>query len=99
MIGITSSRSTATATAEATGQSRLEKNSSHSTRPIIRVSGPPSRAGITNSPTAGMNTSMEPATIPGTESGRVTAKNALIGRQPRSAAASRRVGSSRSRFA
>ena len=35
MIGTTSSSSMAIATAEATGQSRLVKNSSHSTRPII----------------------------------------------------------------
>jgi hypothetical protein len=47
-----------------TGQSRLLKNSSHSTRPIISASGPPSSAGITNSPTAGMKTSMQPAMMP-----------------------------------
>ena len=38
------------------GQSELGKNSSHSTLPIISVSVPPRRSGITNSPTAGMNT-------------------------------------------
>ena len=59
------------ATALATGQARLEKNSSHSTRPIISAFGPPSSAGITNSPTAGMNTSIEPARMPLRDSGSV----------------------------
>ena len=88
MIGITSTNSITIATALATGQSRLLKNSSHSTRPIISESGPPSSAGITNSPTAGMKTSMQPAMMPALVSGTVIRTNALTGRQPRSAAAS-----------
>src|SRR5699024_9818847 len=96
MMGLTSTSSSAMATAAATGQSRLPKNSSQRTRPIIRLSGPPSREGITNSPTAGMKTSREPAMIPGSESGRVTVTKAFHGRQPRSCAASPRSGDSRS---
>ena len=59
------------ATALATGHARLEKNSSHSTRPIMRALGPPSSAGMTNSPTAGMNTSIDPARMPLRDSGKV----------------------------
>jgi hypothetical protein len=54
----------------------------------MSASGPPSSAGITNSPTAGMKTSMQPAMMPVMVSGTVMRKNALTGRQPRSAAAS-----------
>ena len=61
----------AMATAEATGQSRLLKNPLERTRPIIRLSGPPSSSGMTYSPTAGMKTSMEPAMMPGMASGTV----------------------------
>src|SRR5262249_22274556 len=93
-IGIVNIAISATATAAATGQSRLLKNSSHSTLPIIKVSGPPSRSGITNSPTAGMSTRSEPAAIPGNDNGRVTPRNARNGRAPRSAAASMRLLSS-----
>ena len=75
-IGPTSSTSRQIATAEASGQSALVKNSSHSTLPIISVSVPPSRSGITNSPTAGMKTSRQPATMPGSDSGRVTVRKA-----------------------
>ncbi len=49
----------------------LLKNSSQSTRPIIRVSGPPSSSGMTYSPMQGMKTSIEPAMIPALESGTV----------------------------
>src|SRR3546814_3323336 len=42
-IGMTSTSSRRTATAEESGQSRLLKNSLHSVLPIIRVSDPPSR--------------------------------------------------------
>ena len=80
-----------TATADATGQSRLLKNSSHSVLPIISVSEPPSRSGMTNSPTAGMKTSRQPAMTPGSDSGKVIFQKALIGGQPRSAAASSSV--------
>src|SRR5262249_25345758 len=93
-IGSARSASIATATAEAAGQSWFSKNSSQSTLPIISVSGPPSSSGITNSPTAGMNTSREPAAIPGEESGKVTERKARQGRAPRSAAASSRIQSS-----
>ena len=54
---------------------------------------PPRRSGITNSPSAGMNTNMKPARIPGRDNGRVIVKNALNGLQPRSAAASSKVRS------
>ena len=99
MIGTTSTTSMAMATARRVGQSRLEKNSSQSTRPIISVSGPPSSAGITNSPIAGMKTSMEPAMMPGIESGSVTWKKVASGRAPRSAEASSRLSSSFTRLA
>ena len=66
-----------TATAEDTGQSRLAKNSFHSVLPIISVCEPPSRSGMTNSPTAGMKTSRQPATTPGSDSGKVIFQNAL----------------------
>ena len=39
---------------------------------------------MTNSPTAGMKTSRQPATMPGIASGKVTFQKALIGGQPRS---------------
>ena len=50
--------------AEATNQSRLQKNSCHSTFPIIKFSDHPSNSRITNSPTDGMKTSIELAIIP-----------------------------------
>ena len=53
MIGTTSSSNISIATEPATGQSRLAKNSSESTRPIISWSVGPSSEGITYSPTAG----------------------------------------------
>ena len=99
MIGMTRNSSSAIATALATGQSRLLKNSVQSTLPIISVPGSPSSAGITNSPTAGMNTSRQPAMIPGIDSGSVTLRNDSHGRLPRSAAASSSVRSIFSRFA
>jgi hypothetical protein len=43
---------------------------------------------MTNSPIAGMNTSMEPAMMPGSDSGRVTDRKVCQGREPRSAEAS-----------
>ncbi len=39
---------------------------------------------MTNSPTAGMKHSSEPATMPGSDSGRVMLQNARVGGQPRS---------------
>src|SRR5205085_1746127 len=83
--------------AEATGQSRLPKNSSQSVCPIIDVLDEPSRSGMTNSPVIGMKQSSVPAMMPGSDSGTVTVKNARQGGQPRSAAASSNVGSSRAR--
>ena len=84
-----------TATAEASGQSRFEKNSLHRTRPSISVSEPPSRSGMTNSPTIGIKQSRAPAAMPGAASGRVTLQNARTGPAPRSAAASRKLPSRR----
>src|SRR5690606_28478702 len=84
-IGTSRMASMTMATAEATGQSRLAKNSSHSTRPIINVSAPPKSEGMTNSPMAGIKTSMEPATTPGMDSGRMTVRSVVKGRAPRSA--------------
>ena len=81
------------AVAEATGQSRLVKNSSHSVCPIIIWSEPAKRSGITNSPTIGMKHSTAPATTPGNDSGTVISQNAFAREQPRSAAASSRAGS------
>src|SRR5208282_4491417 len=98
-IGQISSASIATATDAATGQSWLVKNSSHSTLPIIRLSGPPRRSGMTNSPTIGMDTSSAPAATPGSDSGRVTLRKARNGLAPRSDAASSSVQSSFSRLA
>jgi len=45
-------------TAEATSQSRLLKSSFQSIFPTIKVSGPYSNSGMTNSPIDGMNTSI-----------------------------------------
>ncbi len=86
--------SRATATAEATGQSRFWKNSSAITRPIIGLSPRPMSEGITYSPVAGMNTSMAPATMPGIDRGKVTSLNTCQGFEPRSMAASSSVRSS-----
>ncbi len=80
--------SSSTATADETGQSRLLKNSFQSVLPIMSVSEPPSRSGITNSPTAGMKTRKQPAMTPGSDRGNVTCQNAFHGGQPRSSAAS-----------
>src|SRR5690606_38789601 len=93
-IGTSRMASMTMATADATGQSRLAKNSSHSTRPIISVSAPPKSEGMTNSPMAGIKTSMEPAMTPGIESGRMTVRRVVKGRAPRSAEASIRLWSS-----
>src|SRR3954470_22208213 len=83
--------SSTTASADATGQSRLPKNSSHSVCPIIAVEDEPSKSGMTNSPTIGIKQSSVPATMPGSDSGTVTSKNVRQGGAPRSAAASSSV--------
>ena len=54
----------------------------------MMLSGPPSSSGITNSPTAGINTSIDPAMIPPFVSGTMTLKNVFNGRAPRSSEAS-----------
>ena len=43
---------------------------------IVVVDGPPSRSGVTKSPSAGMNVSSAAAMIPGIVSGSVTWRNA-----------------------
>ena len=85
-----------TATAEDSGQSRLLKNSDHSVLPIISVSEPPRRSGMTNSPVAGMKTRKHPAITPGSASGNVICQKALVGGEPRSEAASSNDWSRRS---
>ncbi|MOA50110.1 hypothetical protein D3C78_1730880 [compost metagenome] len=54
---------------------------------------------MTNSPTTGMNTSMQPATMPFFDSGTVIFQKLLMWRAPRSAAASSRLGSCLTRLA
>src|SRR5205814_1130505 len=88
----------AIAIAAAAGQSTLSKNSCHSILPTISVPGPPNRSGMTNSPTAGMKTSRQPAATPGSDKGRITSRNTRRGRAPRSAAASTRLSSRRDRL-
>src|SRR5690606_25893301 len=99
MIGMTSTSSRSTATADASGQSRLPKNSVQSVLPIINVSAPPRRSGMTNSPVIGMKQIIAPAMTPGIESGNVIFQKAFSGGQPRSFAASSNVGSIFSRVA
>ena len=70
--------------ADAIGQLPALKNSLHSRRPIISVPGPPSSSGITNSPTAGIITSMQPAMMPALDSGSVMLRKAFHGLAPRS---------------
>src|SRR5436309_11374265 len=91
--GPTSSTSNTTATADATGQSLLVKNSSHRLWPIISALEPASRSGITNSPMIGMKHSNAPAATPGNDRGNVTSQNACRGEAPRSLAASSSAGS------
>src|SRR5262245_49467335 len=85
--------------ADATGQSRLKKNSVHKAGPIIWDAQPPSRSGITTSPTTGMNDSSAPAATPGSDSGNVISQNAFHAGQPRSDAASSNDSSILSRLA
>src|SRR3954471_17186285 len=94
MMGVTSMASSTAASADATGQSRLAKNSIQSVCPIIAVDEEPSRSGMTNSPMIGMKQSSAPATMPGRDSGTVMPRKAFHGGQPRSAAASSSVPSS-----
>src|SRR5262249_11921979 len=77
----------------------VPKHPAESRRPHIGLLGPPRSEGMTNSPTAGMKTSIEPAMTPGSESGSVMSKKARRGVLPRSPAASSRIGSSFSRVA
>src|SRR4051794_26734183 len=69
--GATNSTSSTRATADATGQSLLVKNSSHSVWPIIMEFDPASKSGTTNSPTIGMKHSNAPAHTPGSDNGNV----------------------------
>ena len=85
-----------TATALATGQSRLLKNSSHSTLPIIRVCEPPKSEGMTNSPMTGIKTKKHPAMMPVFDRGTVINQKAVRREQPRSSAASNKDPSIRS---
>jgi len=55
-MGITSKACMIIVTAEATSRSRLMKSSLQSIFPIIKVIGPHSNSGMTNSPIDGMNT-------------------------------------------
>ena len=71
----------------------------HSTLPIMMVRDEPSSSGMTNSPTAGMNTSRKPASTPGKDNGKVMVRNARQGRAPRSPGASSRLKSMRSSVA
>jgi len=57
-MGITNKACMIIVTAEATSQSRLMKSSFQSIFPTIKVSGPHSNSGMTNSPIDGMNTSI-----------------------------------------
>src|SRR6218665_3248762 len=87
-IGTTRISNSNTATAEASGQSRFAENSVHSVLPIISVSAPPNRSGMTNSPVIGMKQIIEPAMTPGSDNGKVIFQKAFQGGQPRSLAAS-----------
>jgi len=57
--------------------------------PIMMLFGPPSRSGVRKLPSARMNTSSEPETMPGSESGTMTEKKVRIWLAPRSRLASR----------
>ena len=57
---------------------------------IMAPSGPPTRAGVTKSPTVGMNINRDAAITPGRDRGRVTPVKRLTGPSPRSVAASSR---------
>ena len=98
-MGNTSTSNNAIATADATGQSIFDANSPYKTLPIIRTLPPPSKSGITYSPVAGINTSSEPAIIPGIVQGKVTVRKVANGFAPKSDAASSKVRSSFSIFA
>nr|WP_028920937.1 hypothetical protein [Pseudonocardia acaciae] len=54
---------------------------------------PPSIAGVTNAPSASVRVICAPATTPGSDSGNVTLASAVNQLAPRSAAASRTLGS------
>ena len=86
-------------TAEPNGQSRAVVNWFCTRLPIMTVFPPPIRSGVRKAPTQGMNTRMEPARMPGPESGITTRSSAGKGLAPRSAAASSSAGSSRSSVA
>ena len=83
--GATSSTTSSTiAAAEATGQSLLVKNSSHSVWPIISELEPAKQIRDHEFADDGMKHSSTPAPTPGSDSGNVTSQNACHGGAPRS---------------
>ena len=84
------------AIADPKGQSRESRNCWPIRLPAKIVLSPPRITGFRYSPISGMNTSSEPATMPGAASGRVIRRNARRGLSPRSSAASTSDQSSRS---
>ena len=77
------------ASAAPLGQLLIRPNWTWMRLAIMVPSGPPTRAGVTKSPTVGMKISRVAAITPGRESGSVTPVKRLIGPSPRSVAASR----------
>ena len=65
--------------------------------PYIEPALPPTRSGVTYSPTVGMKHMKKPAITPGRLKGRATRQKRCSGVDPRSAAASKSVGSIRCR--
>jgi hypothetical protein len=65
--------------------------------PYIDPALPPTSSGVTYSPTVGMKHMKNPAITPGRLSGRTTRQKRCTGVDPRSAAASKRLGSIRCR--
>src|SRR5262249_20881852 len=90
---------TASDTADPKGQSRAVVNWFCTRLPTMTVLPPPSRPGCRNAPTQGMKTRMDPARIPGAESGITTRSRTENGFAPKPAAASRKDGSCRSSVA
>ena len=72
-------RSRITATADATGPSRVLKNSSHRDFPIISVTEPPKSEGKTKSPSVGIKTRKHPAMLQVFYKGIVISQQAEIG--------------------
>src|SRR5580704_13437183 len=79
--------------ADPNGQLRAVENWFWIRFPTNRPFAPPRRSDVRNDPSAGMNTSNDPATSPGPESGNVTRQNRAAGLAPRTSAASSSDGS------